>query len=249
MPDAATARLASFRLCVTPAGTPDESLLPMRFLAFLLLAVAAPAAAQPPAATLEALRRDFPEDHAALARALAGKPPEEARRLAYAGIDEFLNARLHAILAAPGPALLGLEARQGALLRAIGRQSVPLCATVGDRGFFSPEALAGAPPEGLDDYGVALVEAAKAGAAAPAGEPEPASRQDFTAWLGAVARIEPDVPVQAMLADRELRRTSSPDHLCRGAAAMHEAAAALGGEAGIRVARTLIRSVIGIPRR
>jgi hypothetical protein len=221
----------------------------MRLFAFLLLAVAAPAAAQPPAATMEALRRDFPEDHAALARDLAGKAPEEARRLAYAGIDNFLAARLDAILAAPGPALLALEARQGALLRAIGRQDVQLCATVGDRGFYSPEALAAAAPEGLDAYGVALVEAAKAGAAASAAEPEPASRQDYAAWLKAVARIEPDVPVQAMLTDRELRRASTPDHLCRGAAAMHEGAAALGGEAGVRVARTLIRSVIGIPRR
>ena len=222
--------------------------MPMRLLALLLLAIAAPAAAQPPAATMEALRRDFPADHTALSRELAGKTPEEARRLAYAGIDAFLAARLGAILAAPGPALLALETRQGALLRALGRQNVQLCATVGDRGFFSPEALAGAAPEGFDDYGVALVQAAKAGAAATGAEPAPASAEDYRAWLEAVAKIEPDVPVQAMLTDRELRRASSPDHLCRGAAAMHEGAAALGGEAGERVARTLIRSVIGIPR-
>ena len=221
----------------------------MRLLvSLLLLAVAAPAAAQPPAATMEALRRDFPADHAALARQLAGKAPDEARRLAYAGIDDFLSAHRDSILAAPGPALLALETRQGALLRALGKRDTQLCATVGDRGFFSPEASAGAVPEGFDDYGVALVEAAKAGAAAPRAEPAPASADDYRAWLEVVGRIEPDVPVQAMLTDRELRRASTPDHLCRGAAAMHEGAAALGGEAGERVARTLIRSVIGIPR-
>jgi hypothetical protein len=118
----------------------------MRFLAFVLLACAAPAAAQLPTATIAALSRDFPEDHAALARQMAGKPAEEARRLAYAGIDAFLSARLRSILAAPGPALLALEAQEGALLRALGRQDVRLCATVGDRGFFSPEALAGPAP-------------------------------------------------------------------------------------------------------
>ncbi len=224
----------------------------MRLLAvFLLLATAAPAAAQPvagpPAATIEAMRRDFPLDHAALARELTGKAPEEARRLAYAGIDKFLRDRAEAILAAPGAALVALEARQGALLRALERQDVGLCAAVGDRGFFSPEALAGAAPQGLDDYGVALVEAAKAGAGSRAAA-APASREDFLAWLEAVGRIVPDVPVRAMLTDRELRRASSPDHLCRGSAAMHEAVASLPGAAGERVARTLLRSVIGTAR-
>jgi hypothetical protein len=219
-------------------------------LAFLLvlLAAAAPASAQPPAATIEALRRDFPLDHAALARELAGKAPGEARRIAYAGIDRFLAARVDSILAAPGPALVALEARQGALLRALGRRDVKLCATVGDRGFFSPEALAGEAPEGLDAYGVALVEAAKAGAGATAPKPAPAGAADFKAWLAAVGKIEPDVPVQAMLTDREVRSAASADHLCRGSAAMHEAAATLGGEAGERVARILLRSVIGIAR-
>ncbi|HEX8262500.1 MAG TPA: hypothetical protein VF547_06465 [Allosphingosinicella sp.] len=224
----------------------------MRLLAALLALAAVPAAAQPaagpPSAALEALRRHFPEDHRALAASLAGKAPEEARRLAYAGIDKFLRDRVEAVLAAPGPALVAIEARQGALLRALGRQDVKLCAVVGDRGFFSPEALAGAPPSGLDDYGAALVEAAKAGSAAPASAPAAASREDFLAWLERVGRIEPDVPVKAMLTDRELRLASSPDHLCRGSAAMHEAAAAMPGEAGERLARTLLRSVIGIPR-
>lgn len=226
----------------------------MRLGALLLslLLAFAPAKAQPapdlPQATLAALQRHFPADHAALARSLAGQPPAEARRFAYAGIDRFLRERLDSILAAPGPALVAIEARQGALLRALGRQDVGLCAVVGDRGFFSPEALAGAAPQGLDDYGVALVEAAKAGAAAAPGTAAPASREDFTAWLEAVARIEPDVPVRAMLTDRERRLASSPDHLCRGAAAMHEAAARLGGGAGERVSRTLLRSVLGVAR-
>ena len=218
----------------------------MRFLAFLLLVAVplVPAAAQAPAGILEAMRRDFPLDHQALAATLAGKTPEEARRLAYAGIDRFLRSRRDAILAAPGPALVSIEARQGALLRALARQDVRLCATVGDRGFFSSEALAGAAPEGLDEYGTALVEAAKAGAGAAAA-PQPATREDILAWLAAVEKIEPDVPVRAMLADRELRARSGTDHLCRGAAAMHEAVAALPPAGGERVARTLLSAVIG----
>lgn len=216
----------------------------------ILFAASAPAAAQPPAGapirTLEAIRRDFPLDHQAIAASLAGKPPEEARRLAYAGIDRFLRSRNGAILAAPGPALVAIEARQGALLRALGRQDVRLCATVGDRGFFSSEAAAGAVPAGLDDYGVALVEAAKAGAGA-ARAPELATKEDFQAWIAQVSRIEPQVPVLAMLQDPALRAKSTPDHLCRGAAAMHEAVAALGPGRNERLARTLLRSVIGSP--
>jgi hypothetical protein len=222
----------------------------MRLLAVLLLLAAAfaPAAAQPPAdapvRTLEAMRRDFPLDHQAIAATLAGKAPGEARRLSYAGIDRFLRSRSTAILAAPGPALVSIEARQGALLRALGRQEVRLCATVGDRGFFSSEAAAGAPLAGLDDYGVALVEAAKAGSGAVSSAPL-ATKEDFTAWLAAVAKIEPGVPVRDMLFNRALRTAASQDHLCRGAAAMHEAVAALPPAARERVARTLLRSVIG----
>lgn len=222
----------------------------MRRLASLLilLASAAPAAAQPTAVAsapiLEAMRRDFPLDHQAIAATLTGKPPAEARRLAYEGIDRFLRGRRDSILAAPGPALVAIEARQAALLRALGRQDVRLCATVGDRGFFSPEALAGVEPAGLAEYGVALIEAAKAGFRAPA--TPPAAKEDFLDWLAAVERIEPQVPVRAMLADRARRAAASPDQLCRGAAAMHEAVAVLPAGRRERVARTLLASVIAV---
>jgi hypothetical protein len=222
----------------------------MRIFAFLLILAAAlaPAGAQPPAATpgltLEAMRRDFPLDHQPIAAGLAGKAPEEARRLAYAGIDRFLRSRKSAILAAPGPLLIAIEARQAAMLRALAKQDVRLCAAVGDRGFFSSGAAAATPPPGVDAYGAALVEAAKSGAGTA--RPAPlATAEDFRAWLAAVRKIEPDVPVWEMLADRELRARASPDHLCRGAAAMHEAVAELPAGGGERIARTLLSSVIG----
>lgn len=219
--------------------------------ALLLLAAAlAPAAAQapvgpPPAGTMEALRRDFPLDHEALSRQLAGKAPDEARRLAYAGIDRFLRAHSSAILAAPGPSLVALEARQGALLRALERQDVRLCAVVGDRGFFGEDALAGPPPPGFDEFGAGLVAAAKAGAGPPRSAPAAATPEDVAAWFAMVARIEPDIPVRQMLGDRALRAASPPEKLCRGAAAMHESAAALSGGAGERMSRTLLRLSIG----
>ncbi|MGZ8286524.1 MAG: hypothetical protein ACXW27_06765 [Allosphingosinicella sp.] len=219
----------------------------MRILAALLILFTAPAAAQPTAdpsaPILEAMRRDFPLDHQVIAASVAGKAPEEARRLAYEGIDRFVRGRRASILAAPGPSLVAVEARQGAMLRALGKQDPRLCATVGDRGFFSREALAGAAPPGLADYGIALIEAAKAGSTTGRAAP-PATKEDFLDWLAAVERIEPDVPVRAMLADRELRASASPDHLCRGAAAMHEGVAALAGARRERVARTLLSSVI-----
>lgn len=220
----------------------------MRRLAALLFLVAglAPAAAQPPAGAsapiLEAMRRDFPIDHQAIAAALAGKPHAEARRLAYEGIDRFLRSRRESILGAPGTSLAAIEARQAAMLRALGRQDVRVCAAVGDRGFFSREALAGGEPSGLAEYGIALVEAAKAGFRAT--PTPPATKEDFLAWLAAVERIEPEVPVRAMLADRERRAAASPDHLCRGAAAMHEAVAALPAGPRERIARTLMSSVV-----
>jgi hypothetical protein len=222
----------------------------MRFLAALLILAAAPApaGAQPPAAapalTLDAMRRDFPLDRQAIDAGLAGKAPEEARRLAYAGIDRFLRSRRSAILAAPGPLLVAIEARQGAMLRALAKQDPRLCAVIGDRGFFSSEAAAGTLPPGVDAYGAALVEAARAGAGTARAAPL-ATAEDFRAWLAAVRKIEPDVPVWEMLTDRELRSKASPDHLCRGAAAMHEAVGDLPAAGSERIARTLLSSVIG----
>jgi hypothetical protein len=218
---------------------------------FFLGATTAPAFAQPPTnvpgATLEALRRDFPADHAAIAGQIAGKTPAEARRAAYAGIERFLRDHLGAIESASGPTVVALEARQGALLRALGGQDVKLCAIVGDRGLFGPEALAGPAPAGLDDFGVALVAAAKAGAGAA--DPAAVKPEDIQAWLAMLRKIEPDVPIQEMLTDRERRAASPPDHLCRGAAAMHEAGAALPDGQGERMSRMLLRlSIAAAPQ-
>jgi|GEM_PF-6113071 len=227
--------------------------MPMRIpAAFLLLAIAfAPAAAQPSggplSATIEALRRDFPADHAALVAGLADKTPDQARRVSYAGIDRFLRAHRDAILAAPGPALVALEARQGALLRTLGKQDVRLCATVGDRGLFSEEALAGPPPAGLDEFGAALVQAAKAGAGVAPAPPNAFARSDSLAFLAMVEKIEPAIPFREMLSDRARRASSSPDQLCRGAAAMHEAAASLPDGQGQRMSRTMLGLSIGSP--
>jgi hypothetical protein len=227
--------------------------MPMRVpAAFVLLAIAfAPAVAQPsdsaPTATMEALRRDFPADHVALAAGLAGKSPDLARRAAYAGIDRFLRAHRDAILAAPGPALVALEARQGALLRTLGKQNVQLCAIVGDRGLFSEEALAGPAPAGLDEFGAALVEAAKAGAGAAPAPRNASARDDALLFLATVEKIEPGIPFREMLSDRARRAASSPDQLCRGAAAMHEAAASLPDGQGQRMSRTMLGLSIGSP--
>lgn len=216
----------------------------MRILHPLLLFAAplAPAAAQAPSAVLAAMARDFPLDHAPIARAIEGKSPAEARRIAYDGIASFFAARSGAILAAPAADLLAIEAQQGALLRSLEKQDVRLCAEVGDAGFFGAPALAGDPPPGLEDYGIALVAAARAGtgAAARAG----AEAGDVQAWSAEIKRIEPAIPVLEMIQDPERRKAAAPEHLCRGAAAMHEAVARLPAETADRMARLLLRSVL-----
>ena len=108
----------------------------------------------------EALQRNFPERHAELAGKLAGETPANARQVVSETMDRFLEDYRADIVAAPGPRLIAVEADAGRMLRALGRQDMAFCAVVGDRGFFSPEALDGAPPPGLDDYGAALIEAA-----------------------------------------------------------------------------------------
>lgn len=225
----------------------------MRFAAALLILTAslAPAAAQPPASgavgpVIEALRRDFPIDHQAIAATLLGKPPEEARRRAYAAIDRFLRSHRAAILAAPGPSLVAIEARQGKMLRELAVRDSRLCAAIGALGFFGSEALAAESPPGLAEYGVALIEAAKAGAGSGRSAPL-ATQEDVAAWRSAVGKVEPRLAAWEILGDRGLRSKSTPDQLCRASAAMHEAVAALPAERAERVARTLLSSVIGSP--
>jgi hypothetical protein len=218
-------------------------------LALLLLLFPAALAAQTPApavpsATLEAIRRHFPLDHRAIMTGVEGKSPPEARRAAYAGIDTFLRARRSSIVGGAPATVVALEARQGALLRSLGRLDVKACAVVGDRGFFSPQAADGPTPEGLDAYGAALVEAAAANVGRSALSP-PASAADLGAWIARVEAIEPGVPVRRMLSDPAVRAAAGPDHLCRGAAAMHEAAASLPSGPAERVSRMLLGAVIG----
>jgi hypothetical protein len=216
----------------------------LAILGVALVPAVAQAQADVPIRTLRAIERDFPRDHRAIEPVPAGKRPEEARQTAYAAIDAFLRQHRDAILAAPGSALVAIEGRIAALLRTFERNDVGLCATLGDRGLFSSEALAVAAPPGLDDFGVALVEAAKAGGNTSLGS-QGATKEDFLGWLSAAEGIEPDVPIRAVLVDPELRKRSRPDQLCRGAAAMHEAVARLPPGQRERIARTLLGSVIG----
>lgn len=217
----------------------------MRLLIALGLFAAAPvaAAAQAPhRPVLEALRLSFPKEHSALEARLAAQPPEAARRLVSEAMVRFQLTHKQAILAAPGARLIALEVRYGAMLRALGARDMRLCAILGDRGVFGKEARAAAPFAGLDEHAVALIEAAAAGAGRAA--PAPANGADFRALMTEVERREPGVPVRQMLADRELRLRSSDEHLCVGAAAMHEAIAGLPPDQAARAAVTLIESAM-----
>jgi len=210
----------------------------------LLAFIQSPAAAQSPAPVLAALQRSFPAEHAALSGQLRGHSAAAQSRLVSEAMHRFAVAHQAAIVAAPGGRLIGLEVRHGAMLRALQRRDVALCARLGDRGFFGRAARAAAPAPNLDDYAVALIEAAAAGRGRP--PPAAAEREDYSAWMAAVGRREPDVPVQTLLLDREARARASDDHLCAGAAAMHEAIGDLPPEQGARVAATLIRSLITV---
>ncbi|TFI58807.1 hypothetical protein E2493_08070 [Sphingomonas parva] len=219
----------------------------MKSLLAMLLAGGAIAAAQaqapsPAPATMDALRRNFPADHGTLAASLAGKSIRETAPLVHAGMQRFLQSHRESIVAAPPATILALEARQAALLRAVERKDVQVCARVGDRGLFSTEMLPALPVAGLDEYGAALIEAARP-AAGKTAAPDP-NAEDLTAWIAAIEKIQPDVPVQKMLLDREFRAAATPAQLCRGAAAMHEAVAKLPQPQAERVARMLLKSSV-----
>jgi hypothetical protein len=224
----------------------------IRLIAMLaaLLASMSPALAQSPSPrVLQSLRSHFPEEASALSARLAGRSPQAARLLLGEAMERFHQVHLNEILAAPGARLIALETRHGRMLRSLEKRDKKLCAVVGNLGFFSREARSGAPAEGLDDYSVALIEAAAAGRGRAA--PRAPSQEEVQAWLAEAERRGPEVPVRAMLRDRQFRASAGDHNLCVGAALLHEAAAALPSEQAAAVSASLVRSVLGatIPSR
>jgi hypothetical protein len=188
------------------------------------------------------MRTHFPQEYSALATRLAGKSARDGRLILLEALESFQRRHIKEIIAAPGATLIALESRHGAMLRSLQARDMRLCSLIGDRGFFSPEARAHEPPEGLDDYAVALVEAAVAGRG-QAPHPGPTAN-DFEAWMVEVERRGTQVPVRAMLRDRALRTSASAEHLCVGAALMHEAATRLPPEQALRVSAALAKSTL-----
>ena len=223
----------------------------MRILAALLFLATAsvPAAAQPRPGPRSGSWRRCAATSRSIIRPSRRLSPASRRRRPGAWLMRASTASCAAaagaILAAPGASLVAIEARQGALLRALGRQDMRLCAAVGDRGFFSSAAAAAAAPAGLDDYGVALVEAAKAGAGSRPRRPL-ATKEDFTAWLAAVGKIEPDVPVWRDAARIASFAPKPARTSCAGARPPCTRPSPRSRRPPReRVARTLLRSVIG----
>lgn len=209
--------------------------------AFLVLASPAPAQPVSPR-VMDSLRSHFPGEASALATRLAGRPPEAARLLLGEAMEKFHQDHVQEIVAAPGATLIALERRHAAMLRSLAPRDMKLCATVGNLGFFSGDARSVAPPEGLDDYAVALIEAAAAGRGRPA--PRPASKEDIEALLAEVDRRGPQVPVRRMLMDKAFRATVGDEKLCIGAALLHESAAALPPEQAAAASMLLIKALL-----
>jgi hypothetical protein len=208
---------------------------------------AAPAQGGGPGAVVEALRRTFPEEGAALASRLAGQTTEAKRRLTSEALERFQRAHRSAILAAPGARLVALEAWHAALLRELEARDAGLCALLGDRGFFGPEARGAAPPAGLDAYAVALVETAAAGSGRAA--PPAPTMEDLEAWLAEAQTRAPGMPLRKILADKAVRAASSRAQVCRGAAALHEAVATLPPDQAARVAPFLVEALVDVGTR
>ena len=202
---------------------------------------------RPEAPILAALAHRFPAEHRSLVAGLAGASGAELDRRLNQGLGGFFKGKTEEILRAPGPMLVALEGRHGALLRAIGREDVPLCAVIGDKGFFSGRALPRSQQGALVSLGVTLIETAHAGAGRTAAEAvRGADAADLQAWLARVDAIEPQAGVRQLLSDSALRAAAPPARLCYGAAAMHEAATSLPPDQGARVATLLLRSLLDI---
>jgi hypothetical protein len=212
-------------------------------LAALIGSISPALAQSSPARILDSLRSHFPQEASALSARLAGKSPEAARLLLGEALEKFHQDHLREIMAGPGERLIALEARHGAMLRALGARDKHLCAIVGNYGFFSSEARVAASIEGLDDYAVALIELAAAGRGrAP---PRALVKEDIDAWLTEAERRGPQIPVRAMLLDSQVRASAGDENLCYGAALLHEAAAALPPEQAAIVSSTLIEALLG----
>lgn len=213
------------------------------FVAFLLTrgttpqSVEARFGARPDLAeTTAAFRETYPDDYAAFVGRIAAMTDSEgaaaADRVAIGDIREFLAARGEAISNAPAAELHALGGAIASLAEMLQRTNPELCAQFVTRGVPDPARLPPAATRAIGRMNALMFRAARAGEGAEAPR-DGLRREDVSAWLAAMERLDPELPDRAPPADAAQQ--------CHSGVIAYRAAAELPETQAANVAAHLIR--------
>jgi hypothetical protein len=197
----------------------------------------------PGAALFDAIERNYPDEYRALIdtmyRQSAAHPgdPELSKTLRTRSIIQFYKRRTGGLANAPAPALNRINARQLALIRALARDDVALCAEFATTAFIGKFDLPASYQPRASALGILMVEAAKLGES-QAQDPnrKALAEEDGSRWYESLLRIEPSREVEAAIAGEDSEGIGTPEMQCRIGLALYAAIEKLAPEQAANVA-------------
>lgn len=171
---------------------------------------------------LRAIERFYPAEYRALidgiytagARLPANAPARAATRRRI--LDAFYKRRVAGLANAPGPLLNAINARQLALIKRLAREDPKLCAEFATTLFIGGSNLPSSVESEASALLAAIVEAAKAGEAAP---PDPRRKsladEDAGPFYAQLLQVEPSGQIMAALAADGGEAGGTPEMQCR----------------------------------
>lgn len=197
-----------------------------------------------------AIQANYPDEYRVLIDQyydVAAARPADRPALAAAGkrlVDALYKRHARALSRAPAPLLVAINGRQLALIRRLARDDTGLCAQFAGTLFIGRLDLPSAYQQEAAALAASILEAAKAGDAAPPGAARTGlSEGDASAWYSRLLELDPsgEILSAAMAADDG---TGTPEIQCRVGAAVYASIEKLEPEQAANVAAFLLTQTL-----
>jgi hypothetical protein len=200
------------------------------------------------------IKASFPADYEAMVVDLlrqvvaSGGKREVMEKAGFNAIQTFYKNRMSEIVNAPAALLNAQNARELDLLRGLSRHDPALCHKYATTGFDAGTAVPADMHPLMARAGMALIDAAEAGAGRPV-DPRRGqlSQSDGAAWLAKMAELDPSEGMASFLSGNQID-VSNPGEGCRIGLKVYEAIAALPSEQSARITAFIIKSSLAANR-
>jgi hypothetical protein len=202
------------------------------------------------AGLFQRLKRDFPADYESMildlirqAKASNGNK-EVMAQAGFRAIRAFYKAKLSAIVNAPAPVLNDFNARELNFVRKLAAQDLALCRDYVMTGFAPGTEVPDNLVIDMNQVGLAMLAAAKAGAGRPV-DPRrgPPPADDMNPWFAKMRELDPSDEMRRFLSGDQ-SMAADPAVGCRLGTALYQAIAALPSEQSARISAYLIATAV-----